>query len=106
MGFIPPRILNINPRYTADFQSVSFIGPNSTQLVLIVNKLITSNLFSVGALRNTEQAKLGWCKTRFISFHPPWVFFFLPELNNSQNTLVRFCIVSNAEEVQPPAMSE
>lgn len=32
--------------------------------------------------------------------------YLLPEINNSQNTLVRFYIVSNTEEVLPLAMSE
>lgn len=33
-------------------------------------------------------------------------FIFLLEINNSQNTLVSFYIVSNTEEVLPLAMSE
>lgn len=40
----------------------------------------------------------------FLLFPP--LFIFLPEINNSQNTLARFYIVSNTDEVLPPAMSE
>lgn len=113
MGFIPPRILNINLRYTDDFVThfrvQAFIGLNSAQLVLIVNKLITSNLVSVWALRNAEQTISQDGAKHILSpfIHPViFLFFFLPELNNSQNTLARFYVVSNAEEVLPPAMSE
>lgn len=56
--------------------------------------------------KNLQKTQLDFL---FITHHLPqplFLFVFLPGINNSQTTLVRFYIVSNTDEVLPPAMSE